>query len=426
MEILLRPETAERIRRALGEDVDLSPSAVPSALARLSVEASAIYSEVLAEISGTQIRLDSERALAQKRRSAAWRRVLFSWGEYQSDAGDHLIAKRHVAAAVPLGLAGLLLLGLAGSALLGHRPPAASVHASAAPRSSEAGSRRTRPVTATVTPSVLLPTVPPLPSGMSSPSWDLAAGIPPMPQPGVSLSGNPLVFIFDSAQPSRDRAAPPSAAGTATPLAAAGSPIVYERPPETTSAAGAGPAGPTSTAEPDAEKVLWTMGLRVSARLATGIVVASGGPPTPVLAETADPAATWLGQATLGIDGRVQVAFALAGAKNAAHGVALDPVHLTPGLTGRTTLRQAAVAAAALSAATQAAASYARALAQQGQTAIAGDWSQWAWGQPGPAWTYLASSLADSIAPPSRVPGPIETSEVAAGAPIVILVTEVH
>ena len=89
-------------------------------------------------------------------------------------------------------------------------------------------------------------------------------------------------------------------------------------------------------------------------------------------------------------------------------------------------MRQAAVAAAALSAATQAAASYARALAQQGQTAIAGDWSQWAWGQPGPAWTYLASSLADSIAPPSRVPGPIETSEVAAGAPIVILVTEVH
>jgi len=44
MEILLRPETAERIRRALGEDVDLSPSAVPSALARLSAA-----SEQLAE-----------------------------------------------------------------------------------------------------------------------------------------------------------------------------------------------------------------------------------------------------------------------------------------------------------------------------------------------------------------------------------------
>jgi hypothetical protein len=162
----------------------------------------------------------------------------------------------------------------------------------------------------------------------------------------------------------------------------------------------------------------------VSARLATGIVAASSGPPTPVVAETNDPAATWLGEATLGADGRVQVTFVLAGAKNVTRGVALDPTHLVPGLTGTTTLRQPDVAAAALMAATQAAASYARALAQQGQVAVSNDWADLAWGQAGPAWTYLAASLADRIAPRNGMSGPVETSEIAVGTPLLILVTE--
>jgi len=430
MEITLRPETADRIRLALGDDVDLAPAAVPSALSRLSVEAPAIYSEVLAEISGTEIRLDSERALAHKRRRAAWRRALFSWGEYQSDAGDHLIAKRHVAAAVPLGLAGLLLLALAGSALLGHHPSGAAGRASASARPHAAIAPRAArsAVRAVVAPSIPLPAVPPLPipSAESSAAWDLAGGIPASPRTNAVSPGNPLVLVFDSGPPSRSATAPPSAGVTAGRSDALPSPIVYEHPADNAPTADVVPARPAPPAEPARDDARWTTGERVSARLATGIVAAPSGSPTPVIAETIDPAGTWLGQATLGLDGRVQVAFTLAGGTESVRGVALDPVQLVPGLAGNTTLRQPQAAAAALTAATQAAAAYAAALAQQGQLALSGGWATLALGQPGPAWTYLASSLAGSLAPRSGVPGPIETSDIAVGTPLLILVTEVR
>ena len=427
MEITLRPETAARIRQALGDDVDLAPAAVASALARLSVETPTIYSEVLAEISGTHIRLDSERAFAHKRRSAIWRKLLFSWGEYQSDAGDHLIAKRHVAAAVPLGLAGLLLLALAGSALLGHRSHMVATHAG---------------VPATPHPAVSLPRA--WNSSCGRCAAGFVAGDSSVSQPyGPGAVGfshgsaaptrtdavsprNPLVLIFDVAQPSRTAVALSSTGGEDAREGALRSPIVFERTTESAPHAETGPSQPSPDVNPARNAVQWTTGERVVARLATGIVAASSGSPTPVIAETSDPAATWLGQATLSADGRVQVDFTLSGAAGAVRGVALDPVHLTPGLVGRTALRQPQAAAAALTAAAQAAASYARALAQDGQVTLSGGLAELALGQPGPAWTYLASSLADTVAPRSGVPGPVETSEIAAGARVLILVTEVH
>ena len=213
MEITLRPETAARIRQALGDDVDLAPAAVASALARLSVEAPTIYSEVLAEISGTHIRLDSERAFAHKRRSAIWRKLLFSWGEYQSDAGDHLIAKRHVAAAVPLGLAGLLLLALAGSALLGHRPHVVATHAGMPARPHPAVSLRARAVRAVAVPLGSLPAIPPFPSPAAPAPWDLANRSSAPTRTDAVSPGNPLVLIFDVAQPSRTAAALSSTGG---------------------------------------------------------------------------------------------------------------------------------------------------------------------------------------------------------------------
>ena len=121
MQIALSPKTAQRIREALREDVDLAPDLVPGVLARLAVEAPAVYSQVLVELSGSQIRLDSEDQLRRRQRRGTLRRLLFSWGEYETDVGDRLFAKRNVAAAVPLSIAALTLTFLAISLALGHR-----------------------------------------------------------------------------------------------------------------------------------------------------------------------------------------------------------------------------------------------------------------------------------------------------------------
>jgi len=80
MEIALAPESASRIRAVLGDAVDLSPPAVPRALARLADEAPDVYSRVLEELSGSDIRLDSERALHRRHRRTALRRIFFGWG----------------------------------------------------------------------------------------------------------------------------------------------------------------------------------------------------------------------------------------------------------------------------------------------------------------------------------------------------------
>src|SRR5713226_5366133 len=126
MRISLTPETAQRIRDALGSDVDLAPEGTPTVLARLAVEAPTIYSEVLSQISGSQIRLDSENELQKRQRRGMLRRLFFSWGEYETSVGDRLLAKRHIAAAVPLSLAAVTLLLLAVALVFGHRPTSSS------------------------------------------------------------------------------------------------------------------------------------------------------------------------------------------------------------------------------------------------------------------------------------------------------------
>lgn len=434
MEITLSPETTRRVRDVLGDDVDLSPGAVPSALARLAVEAPRVYSQILAELSGTEIRLDSERVLVRRRWWSAVRRQLFWWAEHESDVGDRLIAKRHIAAAVPLGLAGIILLLLAGSAMFRHhvsvaaarRPVAAVVPhlAFALPHAVE----HTRALAAhpsAFSPLVDLPTPP---SGL--PVWGAAASAPAaLAGPGAEPPRDPLVFHLDP-EPSPTAATPAPPGGGVGAAAGAGSPIVYDRDRDEAESGvlpGAGSAatvgrveGPVGAAS--AEQRL-TIGARVGARLATGVLVASGGPPSPAIAETTSPAATWLGQATLGADGRVQIAFTVARRGDVVRGVALDPDRLVPGLTGRTELRHPQAVAAALTAAALAAAEYVRALAQQG-LALTGSWGQLTLGQPAPPWAYLASSFADGMTPRSGIPGPVETSEISAGAPLLILVTE--
>ncbi len=132
MRISLSEETRNRIRDVLGKEVDLAPEVVPSVLARLAVEAPAVYSQVLEEISGSQIRLDSEGEIRRRQRRGALRRLLFSWGEYETDAGDRVLEKRHIAAALPLALAVLTMALLGFTLVAGRRVlPAAGPHPAA-------------------------------------------------------------------------------------------------------------------------------------------------------------------------------------------------------------------------------------------------------------------------------------------------------
>jgi len=441
MRISLTPETAERIRGALGDDVDLAPDLIPNVLGRLAVEAPAIYSQVLSEISGSQIRLDSEEELRKRQRRGLLRRLLFSWGEYETDVGDRLLAKRHLAAAIPLGIATLTMMLLLLTLSFGHKtsssdsprlavaqPPArgrgAVEHAIAlviAPR----------PVSAKR--AVLAEARVHGPAGpathASSAAFLPVPALPSLPEARGSVAGapgNPIV-VAPSAPLPRDVAHGPASDG---PVA----PIVYNR-----FADRAGPASPPAEATGRASEVSgaatdssaagpthhpWSPGARVPGRLVSGVVLVSGGPPVPVVAETETPRGVWLGQATLGPGDRVQVTVQLTGQDRTelVRALALDPEQLTPGLTGRTSMRHPAVAAAVATAALQAAADYAQTLIQQGGLGSFAGWTQFPGFQAAPGWTYFASRLAHTVEPPTAASTFLTTTEIPAGAPLILLI----
>lgn len=430
MEITLSPETAQRIRSALDTQVDLSPPHVPDALSRLAVEAPAVYSLVLAELSGSQIRLDSERELHRRHRRGLLRRAFFWWGEYGTDAGDRLVAKRRVAAAIPFGIATFILILWAVSGLAGHRSSPAVARVGVAHRTPAVGAhvglgegngfvrpiRRLRPAETSAFP--LFSAHGPAPASFAPPVSHPALATPPQ---------NPVVF-------DRQRALLLTAPiGLRTETATIPSPVVYARgasdagiPLRVTSVFGDGQtAGNVRGGNPQAES-LWSAGQRVAARLATGVVVVVGGPPMPVIAESDNPRATWLGQATLGAEGLVQVTFTLTSSsqQGKVRGVALDSARLVPGLAGRMTLRHPHVAAAVMAAALQSAGDYVQALARRGETVVADGWAQVTVGQTAPAWTYAASRLAQVLDPSSGAGGLVETAEIAGGSRLTILVTE--
>jgi len=441
MRISLTPETAERIRGALGDDVDLAPDLIPNVLGRLAVEAPAIYSQVLSEISGSQIRLDSEEELRKRQRRGLLRRLLFSWGEYETDVGDRLLAKRHIAAAVPLGIAMLTMMLLLLTLFFGHKtassdsmrlavaqPPARgrgvlerpialvmAQRSTSANQRAVAGERDNWPRSpaphASSAAFLPMPSLPSLPEVRGN-----VAGAP----------GNPIVVAPPAPLP-RDIAHGPASDG---PLA----PIVYNR-----FADGAGPASPPAEATGRASEVSgaatdssaagpthlpWSPGARVPGRLVSGVVLVSGGPPVPVVAETETPRGVWLGQATLGPGDRVQVTVQLTGQDRTelVRALALDPEQLTPGLTGRTSMRHPAVAAAVATAALQAAADYAQTLIQQGGLGSFAGWTQFPGFQAAPGWTYFASRLAHTVEPPTAASTFLTTTEIPAGAPLILLI----
>jgi len=358
MRISLSPQTAQRIREALGNEVDLAPDLVPSVLARLAVEAPAVYSQVLAELSGSQIRLDSEAELLRRQRRSALKRVLFSWGEYETGVGDRLLAKRHIAAAAPLSMAALILAFLAISLALGHRPSAAPA----------------QPAAVVSPPRAAPPPFVPAPREPGSSRSALAAMTPLLPSALPVLS--PPIFAPHPGTPV---------------VVGASSPVVYNRTADRDGAQVEAPSRPAPGASPQPSLA---PGTRIPATLLTGAVVVAGGPPTPVVVETSTPSGIWMGQAALGPADRVQVTLTLVAQNRAeaVRGVALDPERLVPGVPGRTTVRRPSAAAALAAAAIGAAGDYAGAAAGQG--VFFDWWGAGANGQAPPAWTYLAARLA--------------------------------
>jgi hypothetical protein len=450
MEIALNAETTQRIRDVLGADVDLAPDRVPGVLARLAVEAPAVYSQVLGELSGSQIRLDSEEEFRRRRRRGVLRRLLFSWGEYETEVGDRLLEKRHIAAAVPLALAVLTMVLLAFSLAFGRRQVPRPAPGTAAVQ------RQPGPLVVrqeTELPPVLVPRQDPTRNKMigaapplySSPlSGSSAAGMlpvavlpPGLPGPadvpglGARSLGSPVV-VSQEGSPARA-----GRSGGEFPTAAV-PPVVYNRATEvestrreTTDADGEGFAkasgSPRGTGTAGGAAQALAPGIRLPATLVTGAIVIPGGSPVPVVVETAEPHGVWTGQAVLGPGNRVQVTLTLATQNRAsgARGMVLDPDRLVPGLLGRTTVRYASAAAAMATAGLQAASDYAQAAARQGSISVFdGLGSIVVGGQLPEAWTFLAARVAREFQAHETPGGLVTTTEVPAGAQLIILVTE--
>ena len=414
-----------------------------------------MYSDVLAELSGSQIRLDSERTLQRRRRRSLLRRALFWWAEYESEAGDRLVAKRHVAAAVPFGLAGLILILLGVSSMVGHRaatvsfrPPARQVTSVVGGGTGSAATRvpASRPSRRMPAPSIAdllipdpglpsgpVPMLPPIQPSLPRPSVTVGSEAPVGPvvfsraSAAMSSAGFPGIQAESASPPSPvvyDRTEPATVHGDSDALAAshAAGPSVRPTLSGSVSAPGSGAATAAPSSPPQ-----WTIGQRVQAHFATGLVVVQGGPSVPVIAESADPKGTWLGHASLGPEGLVQVGFTLAvpGVSSAVRGAALDPGRLVPGLLGRTALRHPQAAGVVAAAALQATADYVQALVRQGQVTLMDGWAQLASGPPAPPWAYVAARLASGFEPRGVADGPVATTEIDAGASLVILLTEV-
>jgi len=441
MKISLNEETIQQIRAALGNDVDLAPDLVPSVLARLAVEAPSVYSEVLGELSGSQIRLDSEQEFLRRQRRGMLRRLLFSWGEYESGAGDRLLDKRHVAAVVPLVLALFTTMLLAFSLVVGHRvspaPAQPTVVAHMPPRTAV---RQEMGISPPVPRRDVLVATPSPSSPLSNSSFTKTLPVPALPP---SLSGFPdspgffprglgspvVVSLPDN---------PTRQLGGTVERGAVGLPVVYNRSTdvdssrrEITDHPADGAASKTAEAPPatrgtSSAPPSLAPGTRLPATLLTGVLVVPGGSPVPVVVETSEPHGIWMGQAVLGPGDRVQVTLSLPtqNRTGGTRGIALDSDRLLPGIPGRTTVRHSSTAAAMAAAALQATSDYAQAAARQGSINVFdGLGSIVVGGQLPEPWTYLAARLAKEFQAPGTPGGWVTTTEIPAGVQITILIT---
>lgn len=430
---------------------------------RLAAENPDLRRRILEALSASPVELPSERHQRRLDRQALIRRLLFGWLQRETFAGDVVWDKRRILASAFGAMAVLLVAMFAVNQAVWQPPVTQEPPVPAAPRpaTSAPPSRSTAPAMPTSperpripVPAAMAPTSSPLPEMPAThiPQVGPAGRIPPLP-PGAAVRrlANPPVFPDAPPIPAW-LAAPPTAdlqpasssprliiqeapertepsrtlivyqAQQAAALPGAGAPpqgaVVYDRGGQITAAAvPPTPTGPTLRP-----------GHLAAARLVTALALVPGAGAMPVVAASDAPALTWLGEATLGADGLVQITFHTAIGEQTSvpvRAVALDATSRRPGLEAQVRTVARNTAAAVVGAALRSTQDYVQALLQQRQVTITNGWATITTGEVPPFWMLLGSRLAELLAPRAQEAArPIQVAEMPAGAQLAILVLQ--
>ncbi len=443
-------KTRREIEAALGEPLPPPTSEeFRTLMQRLAVEHPELRRRILEALSASPVELPSERHARRLGRQVFIRRLLFGWLRRETFAGDVVWDKRRILASA-FGVIAVLLVAMFAVNRATSWPHAAeprtrqaTVRPSAAPttslphvaampaapggpalfavpptlpQSTLPAGRARRVGAIGLRPAQIRPPIgpPPIPDVPALPVWPA----PPSPavQPAATSSSH-LIIQQASERPESSRAlivyeAPP-----------AGSPaqgaIVYDRGSQTTAAA------PPSTAVVPVPRA----GQMAAARLVTALALVPGAGSMPVVATSESPAGTWLGDATMGTDGLVQITFhTLVGDQSAlpVRAIALDATSRRPGLDAQVKTVARNTAAAVVGAALRSTSDYVQALLQQRQVTITNGWATITTGEAPPLWMLFGSRLAEQLAPRGQQDAarPLQVAELAAGTRLTILVLQ--
>ena len=448
-------KTRREIETALGEPLPPPTSEeFRTLMQRLAAEHPDLRQRILEALSASPVELPSERHARRLDRQAFIRRLLFGWLRRETFAGDVVWDKRRILASA-FGTMALLLVAMfavnqatwqppterSSTAQVVPQPvptqplsraeartlpsppswpglPAPIPTPPQAPTSSTAASRVVLPVPPLV-PRRPLADLPPYPEGPGSLAW--FPGPAPAEQPPSAKPAQLVVQEFtERREPSRTlivydtQSSAASSAASAPPQGA----LVYER---------GAPQPPVGVPSPAPAAAL-RAGQMTAARLATALALVQGAGPMPVVATSDGPMLTWLGDATLGADGLIQITFhTVVGDRAAAsvRAIALDAVSRRPGLEAQVKTVARNTAAAVVGAALRSTADYVQALVQQRQVTLTNGWATITTGEVPPFWMLLGSRLAELLAPRTQEAArPMSVAEVPAGAGLTILVLQ--
>jgi hypothetical protein len=446
-------KTRQAIEAALGGPLPpLSSEEFRPLLQRLATENPDLRQRILEALSASPVELPSERHARRLGRQAVLRRLLVGWLERETFAGDVVWDKRRILAsafgAMALLLVAMFVVNRATWQPLADRSQRVQVPAKDTPVPSPSRAE------ARALPSPpSWPRLPvPAPTPRRTPTYEIAngrvgspvpplvprrppAGLPPYPEGPGSLAW-PLGPVATEPSPSAK-----PANGLVHEVPAGREPsrtlIVYDAPssavPSGTSAPPQGgmtyPRGsqpPTGVASPPALPVALRAGQMTAARLATALALMQGAGPMPVVAASESPGLTWLGEATLGPDGLVQITFLTVVSDQTAESVraiALDAASRRPGLEAYVKTVARNTASAVVGAALRSTADYVQALVRQRQVTLTNGWATITTGEVPPFWMLLGSRVAELLAPRTQeTTRPISVAELPAGAGLTILV----
>ncbi len=170
-------------------------------------------------------------------------------------------------------------------------------------------------------------------------------------------------------------------------------------------------------------------GQMMTAKLVTALALVPGAGSMPVVATSESPAATWLGDATMGTDGLVQITFhTLVGEQSAlsVRAIAIDATSKRPGLDAQMRTVARNTAAAVINAALRSTSDYVQALLQQRQVTITNGWATITTGEAPPLWMLFGSRLAEHLAPRGSPDAsrPLQVAELPAGTTLTILILQ--